>query len=388
MRSRSFTLFAIAVLAFNSAAFSVFAQPSQTPGEAELVKFLPASDAVVAINVRRLLKEALPTLFSSKPEWAATLKTTLDDFQGKAGFDIRTIETAVIGFSIRQTEGGKYDMQPVVLAKGAFNGDSLVTLLRAAADKDKDVRVEKVGTKTMVIIDVKEDAKKAGDKAADAAADANEQAKDMIDKVENPFSDEMAVAAMPNGAIAVGTVPRVRETLLANTKLDPAIPQMLAKYPSAVAKFGSMTPAGMSEYLPVDNDFLGDTLNGIRTLAGAMDVTSATSTFMLSTSTEIPEQAKGIFDMLDGLMMIGKNIFGPSKRADQQTFLRLLEAAKLTQTGNSVDLTLPVAQSDIDALVGMIKEKKADEVKADEAKAADENESGSADAAKPADDQN
>ncbi len=361
MRSRYLTLLVIAVLAFNSAAFAVTLPSAQTTGEAELLKLLPASDAVVAINVKRFLNNALPTLLSSKPEWVAKVKAGLDDFQAKAGFDVRSIDTAVIGLNVKPTEGGKYSIEPVVIAKGAFSGASLVALLRAGADKD--IRVEKVGTQTMIVIDTKDEAKKAGD----AAADATGTAKDVVEKVDGSFSDEIAIAAMPNGAIALGTVARVRQTLVGDTKLDPALPPIIAKYPGAVAKFGSITPAGMSEYIPVDNDFLGNTLNGIRTLSGAMDVKSAVSTFMLSASTELPEQAKGIFDMLDGLMMIGKNIFGASTRDDQKTYLRLIEAAKLTLTENTVDLTLPVAQSDIDALVLSIKEKKEDdEAKPDE----------------------
>ena len=168
----------------------------------------------------------------------------------------------------------------------------------------------------------------------------------------------------------------VRQTLLANTKLDPAIAPILAKYPGSVAKFASITPVGMQEYVPVDNDFIGTTLKGIRTLGGGFDVTPEVSTFMLGASTELPDQAKGIFDLLDGLMTLGKNIFGASSRDDQKTYLRLLEAVKLTNEGNNVDLTLPVPQSDIDALVRTIKDKKADEPKPDG--------DNSADAAKPA----
>lgn len=375
MRSRILTLLAIAVLAFNSAAFAFTNAPAQTTNEAELLKLLPASDAVFAINVKRVLNDALPTLFAAKPEWVAKVKTGLNDFQAKTGFDARSVDTAVVGLNIKPTEGGKYSVEPVVIAKGSFSGASLIALLRAGADED--VRVEKVGTKTMILIDVKDEAKKAGD----AAVNANDTAKDVVEKMDSSFSDEMAVAAMPNGALAFGTVARVRQTLVGDTKLDPALSPILAKYPGAVAKFGSITPAGMSEYIPIDNDFLGNTLNGIRTLGGAMNVTPATSTFMLSASTGLPEQAKGIYDMLDGLMMIGKNIFGASSRDDQKTYLRLIEAAKLTLTENTVELTLPVAQSDIDSLVRSIKEKKADE--ADTETSAD-----AAEPATPADDEN
>src|SRR5690606_24694707 len=164
-------------------------------------------------------------------------------------------------------------IQPIVLAKGSFNGGSLIALLRAA--DDKDIRAEKVGTHSMIIIDIKDEAKDAGDKAADAAdaAGAADIAKDAAEKVDNPFADEIAIAAMPNGSVALGTVDRVRETLLGVSKLDASIAPALAKYPRTVAKFATVTPNGMSEFVPVDNDFLGNTLKSIRTLGGAMDVT-------------------------------------------------------------------------------------------------------------------
>jgi hypothetical protein len=68
-------------------------------------------------------------------------------------------------------------------------------------------------------------------------------------------------------------------------------------------------------------------------------------------------QAKGLYETLDGLMAIGGNIFSASKRNDQQLYGRLIKNAKLIQKGNVIDLTVPVAQSDIDSLIGMIKVK-------------------------------
>lgn len=349
MKFRVFTALAIAVLALNFAGSTLADGSKKKAAGADLVAMLPASHGVVSIDVRRLLNEGLPTMLSSKPDWVAKMNQGIDDLRGKTGLDLRMFDHAAVGVNVTDLGGGKFDVDPVVLAKGDFNAGSLIAIAKVASEGK--YREETVGTHSLIIFSIK----KAADKATAKAGSADDRTKGIVDAVGDSLSEEVAVTALSADTLAFGTVARVRETIEGKTKVSPKVKALLAKYPNTIAKFGATVPEGLSKFVPMENDEIGKNIDSIRAISGAFNVTPIETTFMLSAKTMQAAQAKGIYETLDGLMLWGGNIFSASKRDDQQVFGRLIKSAKLTQKANVVDLTLPVAQSDIDSLIGMIK---------------------------------
>ncbi len=349
MKFRVFTALAIAVLALNFAGSTLADGSKKKAAGPDLVAMLPASHGVVSIDVRRLLNEGLPTILSSKPDWVAKLNESIDDIRGKTGLDLRMFEQAAIGVNTTDLGNGKFDIDPVILARGDFNAGSLIAIAKVASDGK--YREETVGTHSLIIFSVKD----AADKAAAKAAAANSTANSIMDSVEDSFSEEVAVTALTDNTLAIGTAARVRETIAGKTKISPELNAMLAKYPNTIAKMAATVPGGLSKFVPMENDEIGKNIDGIRSISGAFNVTPVQSTFMMSAKTLQPSQAKSLYETLDGLMAVGANFLGNSKRDDQRLYAKLLRNAKVTQKGSTVDLALAVDQPDIDTLTGMLK---------------------------------
>jgi len=349
MKFRVFTALSIAILALNFAGSTLADGSKKKAAGADLVTMLPASHGVVSIDVKRLLNEGLPTMLSSKPEWVAQMNEGIDGFRGKTGLDLRMFDQAAVGVNVTDLGNGKFDLDPVVLAKGDFNAGSLIAIAKVASDGK--YREEKVGTHSLIIFSVK----KAADKAAAKAGEVDGRTNSIMESVGDSLSEEVAVTALNSNTLAFGTVARVRETLDRKTKISPQLNALLAKYPNTIAKMAATVPSGLSKFVPMENDEIGNNIDSIRAISGAFNVTPVETTFMLSAKTLQAAQAKSLYELMDGMMAWGGNLLSASKRDDQQVFGRLLKSAKLSQKGTMIDLTLPVAQSDIDSLIGMIK---------------------------------
>ena len=118
--------------------------------------------------------------------------------------------------------------------------------------------------------------------------------------------------------------------------------------------FGASMPAGASQFLPVDNDELGKNIESIKQIYGAIDIKEEQLTLFAAAKSSNTNAAKGLEETLIGLQMLGQSILGGSKRADQQLYARLLEAAVIERKSAEVSLQLAVPQSDVDALMGIL----------------------------------
>ncbi|HLM58368.1 MAG TPA: hypothetical protein VK422_19850, partial [Pyrinomonadaceae bacterium] len=109
----------------------------------------PESQAVLFVNVRRIIHEALPRTMPP-----AEYDKLLAEPQ-KVGFDIRSLDYAVAG--IRFADPAKPAGLPevIVVIKGSFNADTLLALGRVALGTQKEVKTrrETYGSKTIEIID-------------------------------------------------------------------------------------------------------------------------------------------------------------------------------------------------------------------------------------------
>jgi hypothetical protein len=169
------------------------------------------------------------------------------------------------------------------------------------------------------------------------------------------LSKEIALTAINQNTIAIGTLPRVRETLEGGTHVAADLTGLLSQKESAVASFALRAPGVISKWLPLDNDQLGKSLNSIQMVSGSLDVAAAGTTLQLMARLRTAEQAQDLKDTVDGLQMVGKAFLGKAKRTDQQVYSRMLNNAKVLLRGNELAIDLTVPQSDIDILIAGIK---------------------------------
>ncbi len=313
---------------------------------AQLAALLPASDGVVTVNMQRILSEALPQILSSNQPMLNEILGKLDKVKSETGLDLRQFEQIAVGVSASKTSAKDMTFEPVILARGTFNAGALLALAKVAA-KGK-YREEKIAGRTAYIFSVKQAVAQSKPKTVNPKSSMFEKA---IDKMFKGLSDELAVTVYDKNTLAIGSIVRVRETFDAKTRIGADVLDSVNRKPNSIMSFGLKLPNGLSQFVDMGNDEIGKNLEAIRQISGAVDVGDGRAVILLAAKTLGAEQAKSLQETLEGLQMIGKAFLGSSKGADKKVFSRMIDNAKISQSGSEVMLDLQVPQSDIDILL-------------------------------------
>lgn len=335
MKYRIFAAIVLSVLVLNLGGSTFADTKAKKSNASQLIYMLPASDGVVTFNVKRFFGEALPKLLSSNQPMLAKINTKIEDYHEKTGIDVREFDEAVVGVSSRQIADKKYDIDPVVIARGQMTSASLIDSAKTRANGK--YREENVGGRVIYIFDSKSVAK-----ATPNAKVVGEEA-------------EVAMTAIDERTVAFGELGRLRMTLERKTKLGSDLIVMLEQNPTAVSAFAARPPAGLKSFIPLDNDELGKNVDSIKYVYGSADVVGDSATVRVTARTAQNAQAKSLFDTLDGLQKFGKAFLSSARGDDKKVYARLVDNAKFSLKANEVMFDLTVPQSDIDILVGMLK---------------------------------
>jgi len=241
MRSKFFALFAVSAMLLNLAGFAM-ADTHRRKGKKRqvnpLVALLPAADGVATVDARRLLTEAIPQILSANQPMLKSIMKPLEEMQAKTGIDLKKFETIAIGLTVAKTADNKFDMDPVVIARGDVRSGSLVAIAKIASNGT--YREEKFGERTIYIFSAKDIANKTAAKTAPAATAS------AIGGVIDDLTKEMAVASLDDTTLVLGSPALVRETLEGKTHVSPEVTSLLGGRESAVINFAMRSPDGMS----------------------------------------------------------------------------------------------------------------------------------------------
>lgn len=349
MRTRFFALSAIAVLLVNVVSFAAVDARTARLKKAEvtrLVNLLPASDGVVVFDSKRFVNDALPKILSANQPMLTEVMAKITEMETTTGIDLRKFDQVTVGVAIKTVSPKEYDYEPVALANGDINAGALIAVAKLASKGT--YREENIGDKTVFVFTPKDVLQK-------AQKPANSKVADLMDQALKGLTKEVAVTALDKNTIAIGSVPRIRETIAGGTRLGADVTSLLSVKETSVMSFAVKAPGGLSKMVPLDNDELGANLDSIDYLSGSLDVAVAGTSLFVSARTKKAAQAQSLKDTLDGLKMVGGAIFGGSKRPDQQIYGRLIKNAKVESRGNDVSIELLVPQADIDGMIGGIK---------------------------------
>jgi hypothetical protein len=311
-----------------------------------LAALLPASDGAVTINMRRVLSEALPQVLSSNQTMLNKILGEFDKIKNDTGLDLRQFDQIAVGVSSKK--GGKdITFEPVVLARGTFKADALIAA--AKANTKTKYREEKIGGRTAYIFSGKQAVAEAKSRTAAPQGSVFDTT---TDKMFRGLSGELAVTVYDENTLAIGSTARVREALDTKRRISADVLDLVNGKPNALVSFGLKVPNGLSQFVDMDNDEIGKSLNSIRQIYGTVDVGGGNVSVSVAAKTLEAAQAKSLYETLEGLQSIGKVFIGSSKGADKKVYARMIDGAIIKQIGNEVTLDLTVAQSDIDILVG------------------------------------
>jgi hypothetical protein len=312
-----------------------------------LMPLLPASDGVVLFDSKKFLTDALPHMLASKQDILSKITESLNDVQSKTGIDLRQFEEVAVGVNLKNNAAGKLDVQPVAIASGDINAAALIAVAKLASNGT--YKEENIAGRTVYVFAAKDAAQKGSSQVVTGKVAG------MVDKAVRGMTTEVAVAAYDKNELVMGSIERVRETLEGRSHPGVDITSLLTRNPTATLNFAIKTPTGLDGMFKLGNDEFGKNLRSIQYISGSMDMTATGASLSLAAKTLQRAQADQLKTTLAGLQMWGGAIFSGSKAPDKQLYGRLINNAKIGQTGTEVTLDIQIPQSDIDTLVSGIK---------------------------------
>jgi hypothetical protein len=315
----------------------------KSAGQTRLVSLLPASDGVVLIDVQRLLNDALPQILSSNPAKLNEINEQIDHLKTQIGFDVRQFEHIAVGIAFKQTANAKNLVDPVILLRGKYNSEALLTLAKIAG-KGK-YREEKAGNKAFYIFAAKEIL------AEHKAKITGNMPDKFLDTLMQKLPSELAVATVDGGTLAIGSVARVREMFESKAKIDPSLTALVNRKSSSILSFAASTPTGLKQFINLDDDMLGQSMSAIRLLHGSVDVAGGNVVSSVTAKLINAQQAKSLEETLGGLQGLIKGLLASARGDDKKVYARIIENAKITRLGTDVTVDAQVANADIALLI-------------------------------------
>lgn len=304
--------------------------PAQRPVSAETVP-LPASDALLAVDMDKLFKEVVPRALAGDTARLAQVNADVDAFKTRTGLDARAFERLVVGARIVRLESGALKLDNVTAVARGRVDPALGASIRAASKGA--VSEQQYGGKTVYVTTVNDTIKIFG--------------------LARVRLKELAVVALDAETIALGEPEDVRAAVDAQAGKRPRADMGLLvqpKGPNDIIAFGGSVPAGTLEGVETGLPGLDRAISSIQGFYGSVSSTNAGVQFMTTLRAATAADAKQLFDSLDALRQIAPGLV--SMAGEKGKFARnAINTLKITTKANEVQVRLEVPQSDLTTLL-------------------------------------
>ena len=288
-----------------------------------LITSLPESDAVMSVNVRRIVTETLPRVLP--PEQLSQVQAALAKAKQVAGFDVANIEAAVVGMRLNRSAPLSAPSMLLVM-HGSFNADALVSLLKIGlSGKTRD---EKYGAKTLTVLKLS-DLMKSGPAAA----------------------TEAAIVALDGGTLAVGAPAYVKamlDTDASKSRIKPELAQLVGREPDALIRIAALVPQGLfAGLLPKDaqgSEEIGRLVGSIEQLYIGLNMDAQVFPLSLILKMNTAENARAVAGLLQMVTQMGANI-------QDKNVKPIIDALKITSEGTEVQVRTVLPQDLIASFV-------------------------------------
>jgi hypothetical protein len=340
MRKHLAVLFALAALALPSSAQTrrgqtASARRNATTAAAGIIAQLPASDAVMTVDVKRLFNEGLPRAYANNPAELARVNGEIDKFKERTGLDARQFAQLAFGVRYAETQSGATTMDAVAIARGTFNSGALVGAGRLASNGKYEET--KYGGKTVYVFSFDDQVKLLG-----------------LFKVH---LTELAVSALDANTLAIGKPSRVREAIDAAAgrgRVSAEIAGLAARSPEAIIGLGGTLPASATRNLDFLSAEFSRSVASIRQFYGSVGATSEGFQMQTVFRTETAGAAKTLGDTVEGLKQFAPAAIGMFVKgnAEKSRLLRnVVGATRVSAQGNELQISLALVETDLAALI-------------------------------------
>jgi hypothetical protein len=304
------------------------AAASVKPG---ILSALPASDAVMLINLQRLLKEAMPRVLDQAK--LAQANAEIEKFKTQTGVDPRSFDNVAVGMRFSSLASGMTKVSTVALAHGTFNAGAMVAAGRLATNGKYSE--EKYNGATIYIFDLNEQVKMFG--------------------LLNMKVSRLGVSALDAHTLALGDPVVVRAAIDASRgggRVTSELVQLATRSPNALIGFGANLPQFIMQGISVPSDEIARNLASVRQVYGSVGATESGFDSMLVARTENAEQAKGLSDTIGALKQFSPLISARLSGAKARLAQNALDSLEVSAQGNELHLRLALAQTDLNTLMG------------------------------------
>src|SRR5439155_21378254 len=101
---------------------------------ADVSSYVPASDAIALVNVKRMLNETMPSILGSDPAKLSQANAEVDKFKARTGVDLRTFDRVTVAMQYVYPAPNSTRLETVAIAHGTFDGKAITASARAAAN--------------------------------------------------------------------------------------------------------------------------------------------------------------------------------------------------------------------------------------------------------------
>jgi hypothetical protein len=322
---------ALLLIVFLSSTLTGQRQRTTAAPATDAANYLPASDAVAIIDVKRLLNETMPSIVGNDPAKLAQANAEVEKFKTRTGLDPRSFDRVALGVRFTYPTPSVTKLETVAIAHGNFDAKSLAASARTAANGK--AREEKYRGATITIIDVNDQIKVFG--------------------LWNMKVDELAICVLDPNSLAIGSPANVRTAIDAGKRgrASADLIALASRDPNAVAGFGANVPRQLLNKLDVGNDTIAKDVSSIQQIYGSIGSTQTDVSLMLVAKTDSIQSAKNLGDTVQGLQQLGGLFIGRMAQPRKALAENALANLKITPRGNELEIRTQVTAANLATLI-------------------------------------
>lgn len=292
---------------------------------------LPASDAVLVADMRRLLTEAVPRALDNDARRMAEVNADIEQFKQRTGIDARQFDTLAVGARVTNPREGVTKVDHVVaVARGAFDAAAIISAGRAAAGGR--LAEQQHAGKSVYVFSV------------------NDQIK-LFGLLKMRVSD-LAMAVLDPTTLAVGEPAAVRAAIDAQAGrgvVDRALLDM-ARQPGALVGFAGNVPPTALQNLDTGLPEVDKSLASIRRFRGTVGMTGTGFQVATILGTGNAQDAQRLRGTIDAVRSVAPALLTMAGERGQLAN-GAIKNLKVTAQGNDVQLLLDLAQTELAAIM-------------------------------------
>ena len=299
---------------------------------AAALSYLPASDAITLIDVRRLLDETMPSILAGDKAKLATANAEIDKLKTRTGIDLRSFDRVVLGVRYTYPSARVTKFETVGIASGKFDARGLEAAAKKAAGGK--FREEKYRGATILIFSINDRMKLLG--------------------LWDMSINELAVCVLDPNSLAIGSLPNVRAAIVTGKRGSRAngdLVLLASRDPRAVIGFGANLPRELMTNLNVGNDTIAKDVNSIRQAYGSVGSTASDVSLMLVARTDSLDSAKNLGDTITGLKQLGGFFVAQMAQPRKGLAQSALDNLKITTRGVELEIRTQVAAASLASVI-------------------------------------